>query len=382
MSADPGSETLRIPSGITNWEYALLWFLGFQRHVLGTPQFAPLKPLFRADPERMTEIEYVQNLHYTAMCRIARTLNPDLARLATIAVDSYVRGRLRVPAVGEAPDETEAEATAAELGQVGHVTLPPIEAGKVTEMRDYLAEQPVRPGAYVPVGPTMSADDARGDANIANIPADRVVSCPHLAEIAGDPQILSVVARHLGTVPMILGYTAWWSFAGQAEAQDAQLFHMDVADYAFCKLFIHLTDVDRTSGPHAFMRGTHDPQQIKERRAAWPDGTKAFDDWFFMTLRKTDEDVVRYLGGEPDYITGPAGTCFLADTRGIHKGLLPESRDRLVCQVVYGVSPYMQPALMSEKAFPISRSDTLPQVPAHLTDTPPGDYIQRLFLVS
>src|SRR5690606_8153413 len=109
---------------------------------------------------------------------------------------------------------------------------------------------------------------------------------------------------------------------------------------------------------------------------------KSFDDWFFMTLRKSDDDTKRYLGGEPNLLTGPAGTCFLADTSGIHKGLLPRARDRLVCQVVYGVSPSMQPSLMKEDIFPLSRRADAPGIPARLVGQAPDDYLHRLFLVS
>ena len=380
MSAMPAATAFQLPAGVSNRDYALLWYLGLQRHILSDSRFAPLIPLFRGDAARMMDFDYVRGMHFSAMRRIARTLNGHILRLTLAAIAEYVEDVLGVPPVAPAPDNGFAARLAGELDSTGHVMLPPITARQVADMRAHFADKPVHAGLYAAEG-TLAALDAIGDANIANYPASTVLTCPHVTEIASDPLILSVVSRHLGTVPVILGYTAWWSFAGRAEARDAQLFHLDNADYAFCKLFIQLTDVDLDGGPHAFMPRSHDADHVATLRAAWPEGPKAFDDWFFMTLRKTDAETLHYLGGGPDYITGPAGSCFLANTRGIHKGLLPRQRDRLVCQVVYGVSPSMQPSLMKEGVFPLSRAARLPDVPARLLAAPPGDYVHRLFLV-
>ena len=92
--------------------------------------------------------------------------------------------------------------------------------------------------------------------------------------------------------------------------------------------------MDADSGPHAFIAGTHDPNHVGRLRDSWPEGADAFNQWYFLTLRKTDEDTRRYLGADPVYFTGPAGSRFIANTRGIHKGLLPRKRDRLICQVL------------------------------------------------
>jgi len=372
---DLAPSLLRLPPDLSNRDYCLLWYLGLQRHVLGDPGLRDLHPLFQGDPARMTDLAYVRRLHYAAMCRIAYALDGGLLRRMVGAIDGYVRGALGVPAV---PAAAGAEPYVAALDRAGHTPLPPIDAGRVRDMRRWFEGQPVRPGLYDAEGPLCALAEV-GDANIANHPAAVALACPHLAEIAADPLVLDVVARHLGAPPTIVGYTAWWSFAGRAEARDAQLFHLDNADYAFCKLFVQLTDVDMDGGPHAFVPRTHDPDHVGALRAAWPGGAQAFNDWYFLTLRKTDADTRRYLG-EPDYITGPAGSLFLANTRGIHKGLLPTRHDRLVCQVVYGVTPYMQGPLLAEGGFPVSLSaPDAPAIPRRLA-APPGDYLQRLFL--
>ncbi len=371
------ARVLNLPSDLSNRDYALLWYLGLQRRVLGDAGLKALHPLYRSNPAHMTNLDYVRQMHYAAMSRIAHALNGDLLRQMVRAVDSYVRDTLAVPKLRET---AAAAPYVAELDRSGHVTLPPIDATRVREMADWFAGQPVRPGLYDAEGPLCPLSEV-GEANIANYPAATVLACPHLAAIASDPLIVETVARHLGAPPIIVGYTAWWSFAGRAEARDAQLFHLDNADYAFCKLFVQLTDVDMDGGPHAFMPKSHDPVHIGALRAAWPEGAKAFNDWYFLTLRKSDADTRRFLG-EPDYITGPAGTVFLANTRGIHKGMLPTKHDRLVCQVVYGVTPYMQEPFLDEGIFPISLSAAGGPAMARQLLDPPGDYLHRLFLTS
>ena len=370
------AKTISLSSDLSNRDFCLLWYVGLQRRILTDPALASLHPLFQGDPARMTDLGYVRRLHYAAMCRIAHALDGALLRRMTAAIDSYVQGTLGVRPIAGTP---EAAPYVEVLDRVGYVTLPAIDAGRVRDMHTWFERQRVRPGVYDAEGPLCALSDV-GDANIANVPAAAVLACPHLAEIASDPLILDVVARHLGAPPIVIGYTAWWSFAGREAPRDAQLFHLDNADYAFCKLFVQLTDVDMDGGPHAFIPGSHDPDQVGFLRANWPEGEKAFNDWFFLTLRKTDEDA-RWRLGEPHYITGPAGTVFLANTRGIHKGLLPTQRDRLVCQVVYGVSPYMQGPLLEEGGFPIRLSAFgAPTVPRSLVQYPPGDYMHRLFL--
>ena len=36
-------------------------------------------------------------------------------------------------------------------------------------------------------------------------------------------------------------------------------------------------------------------------------------------------------------LIGPMGHCFLADTFGLHKGLLPKNSPRLVLQIIYSI---------------------------------------------
>lgn len=166
----------------------------------------------------------------------------------------------------------------------------------------------------------------------ANVPAgthvayfdNEVVACaPHAFEIANDPKVLEIVSDMLGAKPTISYMTAWWSLpAGDGKALQAENFHRDVDDWRFVKLFCYLTDVDESSGPHMFVQGSHNINKLTEIR------------------RFSDEEVISTFGPENVVrFTGTAGTAFLENTYGIHRGFPPASKPRLIYQVLYSLRP-------------------------------------------
>jgi len=168
-------------------------------------------------------------------------------------------------------------------------------------------------------------------------------------------------------------------FADNAGAKDAQLYHRDGDDYRFCKLFVQLTDVDEDGGPHTFVEGSHDWNTVRALREKWSGGPVEFNEWYFGTLRKADDKVERVFGRKGVKLTGPAGTRFLVDTSGIHKGTPPVKADRLMAQVLYGVTPHAQAPLLAGR-FPIPAGSLKgARVPKRVAD-PPFDYVTWLFL--
>lgn len=214
-----------------------------------------------------------------------------------------------------------------------------------------------------------------GGAQFARYPTATVLGCPHLVDIVTHADIISVIARHLGAIPTIIEYAAWWSFAGRDAAKDSQLFHFDFPDYRYCLLFLYLTDVDADGGPHIIVEATQEFRHIAEARSRWPGGEAEFDEWYFKNIRKSDADVARYVGGEPATLAGPAGSCFLVNTRGLHKGMRPKRSDRLVCEVVFGVTPHLEQPF---EPLPLATAE-MAHIPDRLT-SPPFDYVNRLFL--
>ncbi|MEQ1664900.1 MAG: phytanoyl-CoA dioxygenase family protein, partial [Bdellovibrionales bacterium] len=83
--------------------------------------------------------------------------------------------------------------------------------------------------------------------------AKTLTSCPHVLELANNPMLLATAEKHLGCRPTVSFITAWWSFPGVPEPGEQvyhdDMYHRDVEDYSFLKLFVYLTDVGDENGP-------------------------------------------------------------------------------------------------------------------------------------
>jgi hypothetical protein len=143
---------------------------------------------------------------------------------------------------------------------------------------------------------------------------------PDVQRLASDYSILSVAQAYFGCRPILTHYFMWWSTAHSTEPCDeaAQLFHYDMANIKFLKLFFYLTDVTPDTGPHSYVTGSH-----KRLPAALRDRDRRFSD---------DEIKQHYDSERIAEITGPTGTIFAADTRGLHKGCPLREGERLILQ--------------------------------------------------
>lgn len=160
------------------------------------------------------------------------------------------------------------------------------------------------------------------ETHVANYRREDLVKFNPILEIANDPGLLKVVQEFLGAKPTISNINMWWSFGGRKQAEHAQLFHRDLDDWRFCKLFIYLTDVNEESGPHVYVRNTSKSPLFRKIR-------RYSDAEIESTFGK--DSVIRFVE--------PKGTAFIVDTYGFHKGLLPKSNNRLLLQIQYSLHP-------------------------------------------
>jgi hypothetical protein len=171
----------------------------------------------------------------------------------------------------------------------------------------------------------------KGDFHISNAPPDChvapykdsvVVRCPHLLAIANHSDILAAIQRLFGCKPTLSQLSVWWSLPGHTKPEQAEFFHRDVDEWQFIKLFVYLTDVDAGSGPHVFVKGSPCIPKLLP--------IKRYQDWV----------VEREFGaGNIIEFTGKAGTAFLENTFGLHKGQMPTSQRRLIFQAQYSLLP-------------------------------------------
>jgi ectoine hydroxylase-related dioxygenase (phytanoyl-CoA dioxygenase family) len=142
-------------------------------------------------------------------------------------------------------------------------------------------------------------------------------------DIANDPRVLLVVEGALGAKPTLAAIRVWWSTPTQSgEPEHAELFHRDVDDLRFIKLFVYLTDVDENTGPHMFVSGSHRQNRLT------------------AISRYGDSEVEQAFGSRNILsITGKAGTAFLENTFGVHRGVPPRQGPRLIFQPLYTLRP-------------------------------------------
>jgi hypothetical protein len=253
------------------------------------------------------------------------------------------------------PDAPADEAATA-LEQVGfHVLAPPLQPSQLDDIVAHLARSPCRDPYRPELGAFDPTQAAPAETHVAFYPSEAVVSAPHVIALANDPFILAVVERVFGCKPTIGYLAAWWSFKGHRAGEQAELFHRDVDDWRFLKLFIYLSDVDDEAGPHAYVPGSHSVAKLQRIR------------------RYSDAEVADAFGSEATRLfRGPRGTAFLEDTFGLHRGLPPRSRNRLILQVVYslGELPY-------GPRRPFDAGQIGPDALAHCVREP---YVNRVYL--
>ncbi|HTO30616.1 MAG TPA: phytanoyl-CoA dioxygenase family protein [Pararhizobium sp.] len=176
-------------------------------------------------------------------------------------------------------------------------------------------------------------------------------------EIASDPLLMSIVQAYMGVPPIFnTPVSILNSFVKPKNSKElsdtAQLFHHDMHRLGFVKIFVYLTDVELTSGPHTLVRGTH----RKRPSHLWADG------------RHTDVSIAQAgLADDVIRITGKAGSVMLVDTSCLHKGAHPDSESRLLASIQYTNSLFGKPIAMSDRkveASLSSKNDNIQEVAA------------------
>lgn len=223
----------------------------------------------------------------------------------------------------------------------GLVRLPDMLSGvQIDEILRWL-EGRTCTAPYQPERGPFSPAQPPPDVHIAEYDPGTIVAAPHLLAVANTPSVLRLAEVFLGAKPTISNLSLWWSFPQVSDAREAQLFHRDVDDLRFCKLFIYMSDVDQDSGPHVFVHGSPGSPACRP-------------------IRRYGDDEVRTAFGDAaiEYLCGHRGASFVANTLGVHKGLPPQRTKRLLFQVQYSLFPLMSLTyrpIPSPQVFPWDR---------------------------
>ena len=233
--------------------------------------------------------------------------------------------RLRNPsAAADRPDACESmqafQPALDALEQCGYTPLPPLlTEAQVDEMHAFLRDKRVvdrRDPAR-----THPTDTLPAGIRLADYTMTDILACPHVLRLANDPHLLELATNYIGCKPTISAVLLRWSFPSDAPGADVQAFHRDSDDWRFLKVLFYLTDVDEGAGPHVYVRGSHRMNS---------------------TLRLhtfSDKTIEATWGDAAIKVLGPRGFAFAADTYGVHKGMVPTTRPRLLLQIQYSLLP-------------------------------------------
>lgn len=204
-----------------------------------------------------------------------------------------------------------------------------LEFGKILssdqcrEIREYFVKKRVY-DSYDPGSRDLDAsgEERRANAHVLHHYDVDVLKAPYLLSLANDERILSLAQRFLGCKPTLSYLSAWWSYPTKVGAQQAELFHRDVDDWRFLKLFIYLCDVDMDNGPHVYVKNSSSSDILMNiRRYSESEVENAFGSENIMLLERSE------------------GAAFIENTYGFHRGLPVRSGRRLMFQAVYSMNP-------------------------------------------
>ena len=156
--------------------------------------------------------------------------------------------------------------------------------------------------------------------------------CSAINKLTNDSKLLEIAASYLKAEPICTGIRLWWSFAGKATLHERidfaqELFHYDPVDYGAIKFFFYLTDVDFSSGPHVYVRGSHKKKKLSQQLS--------------LFIGRSDKDITDYYKAEEIvYICEEAGFGFAEDPFCFHKGTPPSHENRLMLQIQFSLNDY------------------------------------------
>lgn len=209
-----------------------------------------------------------------------------------------------------------------------------LSSDRVAALRQFALSTPTRYLASPEVG-GWSTDERRfePDAPISNryqFRLEQLIQSEAAMDLACDDSVYGLAGDYMDCDPVLDLALMWWTAPGPEALHSAaaQMYHFDLDRLRFLKLFVYLTDVTPESGPHCFVRGSHQKLPPTIRR----DG------------RYSDQEVEAAFGEDAAAeICGPKGTILLADTRGFHKGKPCTVDHRLIFQLEYSCSLFGAP---------------------------------------
>lgn len=156
--------------------------------------------------------------------------------------------------------------------------------------------------------------------------------CEAIDQIARNEKLVEIARRYLGAEPILWLTQLKWSFGPDSAAEREKLlfsdndpiqydegaFHYDCLDFKSLTIFIYLTDVDSSCGPHVLIKNTHQTKSLLE----------------LCQIILKDEVAHQKFGDRIKMILGPKGTMLFEETSAFHKASRCKTK-RLMLSIDY-----------------------------------------------
>lgn len=195
----------------------------------------------------------------------------------------------------------------------------------------------------------------------------RLLRCPDILRIASDPLTLHFVSSYLGFVPSVYSINMMWNVSQKSlDSHGVQKFHRDWDDFKTCCLFVYITDVGPSMGPHIYQVGSHLTCEEEEANE-------------HCRLREDPIDVIGDYHQE--ILVGNQGDAFITDPYGLHKGgPLKEKGFRGVLWIRYGMYDNYACRELDENTKGLCVDIAFMEEFLNLQDDPYCRHLWRLFL--
>ncbi len=271
-------------------------------------------------------------------------------------------------------DETE---IAGRLERDGFSTLQMLDPQQASETVEFLKSQPVYDGHYSThsKGTRFPSYDAASGLSYVHYDHEAIMNAPHIREqILESPRYYRISKAYLREDPALYSLGCFWSLPTNEPHPFSQYWHRDFDDIRFSSIFMFLSDVDREEdGPHCYLKGTHTSKlpeavadvirsgrrrklQMNALMLSLKNGLRRAVGNYGRVIPAISETELLHQKNKvhPIYaeimrdslvtVYGKAGDGFIEDPGGIHLGVLPRSKPRLIFWMRYGLNlqPIMQ----------------------------------------
>ena len=155
-----------------------------------------------------------------------------------------------------------------------------------------------------------------------------VCSCASAWKLLEYSDVASIAEQYLSCKPLLTSLDCWYVAPISPKVKSnlfysaaAQTFHYDMDWIKFVKFFFNLSSATQQNGAFEFIPGTHRHKQSTH-----------YCDGRFEDLDPAKNSIVKALGRP--------GTCFVADTSGLHRDGRAQNGFRQVLQIEFAVSSF------------------------------------------